>query len=201
MLFNETTAKLYSERVIRKDLTADLEPELLAIAEGQARASHEGWMRGKLEKGYVYGPTTNDDPNHGPLTNPLLVPYDDLDEETKISNLANAAAVIKILRDKGCTFVNFTRTILYPLAKEIHDEWSREKLLAGWRWGPITDKPNKVHRDLVPFEVLAMTPELKDDIAYDVQTAREIIIKMIEDNDVFPVIESLARFSASACFA
>lgn len=194
MFFNAATASKYAEKVVRKPLAVELEPNLMIIAEQQARASHEGWMAGKIAKGYVYGPVTNDDPEKGPLTNPLLVPYDELDDATKQSNIANAVAVIRILRDKGCSFVNFTQMILYPLAKQIHDEWSREKINAGWKWGPETDKANKIHRDLVPFEVLATTPELKADIAYDVDTARQIIIKMITDNDVFPVIESLANF-------
>ena len=194
MLFNEKTASKYAEKVVRKPLAVELEPQLMIIAEQQARASHEGWMAGKIAKGYKLGPVTNDDPEKGPLTNPLLVPYDELDDATKQSNIANAVAVIRILRDKGCTFVNFTQMILYPLAKQIHDEWAREKILAGWKWGPVTDKANKIHRDLVPFEVLATTPELQADIAYDVDTARQIIIKMITDNDVFPVIQSLANF-------
>ena len=201
MFFNQATASKYAEKVVRKPLAVELEPSLMIIAEQQARASHEGWMSGKIAKGYTYGPVTNDDPEKGPLTNPLLVPYDELDDATKQSNIANAVAVIRILRDKGCTFVNFTQMILYPLAKQIHDEWSREKILAGWKWGPETDKANKIHRDLVPFEVLATTPELKADIAYDVDPARQIIIKMITDNDVFPVIESLANFQldTAAC--
>jgi len=194
MFFNKATATKYAESMVRKPLTIELEPSLQHIAETQARASHEGWMAGKKAKGYVYGPVTNDDPSKGPLTTPLLVPYDELDEATKQSNIANAVAVIRILRDKDCSFVNFTQVILYPLAKEIHDEWAREKLNAGWKWGPETDKANKIHRDLVPFEVLATTPSLKGDIAYDVDTARQIIIKMISDNDVFPVISSLAKF-------
>ena len=201
MFFNQATASKYAEKVVRKPLAVELEPSLMIIAEQQARASHEGWMSGKIAKGYTYGPVTNDDLEKGPLTNPLLVPYDELDDATKQSNIANAVAVIRILRDKGCTFVNFTQMILYPLAKQIHDEWSREKINAGWKWGPETDKANKIHRDLVPFEVLATTPELKADIAYDVDTARQIIIKMITDNDVFPVIESLANFQldTAAC--
>ena len=195
MKFNEKTAKKYAEKVTRKPLAEELEPSLRLIAEQQARASHEGWMAGKKAQGYIYGPVTNDDPQKGQLTNPLLIPYDELDEATKESNIANAVAVIRIMRDKGCSFVNFTKVILYPLAKQIHDEWSREKINAGWKWGPVTDKANKIHRDLVPFEVLATTPELQDDIAYDVDTARQIIIKMISDNDVFPIITSLANFS------
>lgn len=194
MFFNEATASTYAEKVTRKPLAVELEPSLMIIAEQQARASHEGWMAGKIAQGYTYGPMTNDNPENGPLTNPLLVPYDELDDATKQSNIANAVAVIRILRDKGCSFVNFTEVILYPLAKQIHDEWSREKFLAGWKWGPETDKPNKIHRDLLPFEVLAIHPKLKKDIEYDVDTARQIIVKMISDNDVFPIIENLANF-------
>lgn len=196
MFTDQKIASEYAATIIRPSTSTvkDLDPELMLIAENQARASHEGWMSGKLAQGYTYGPVTNDDPSNGPLTNPLLVPYDELDEETKLSNIANAVAVLRIMRDKGCTFVNFTQIILYPLAKQIHDEWSREKIKAGWKWGPITDKANKIHRDLVPFEVLASDPDLNGDIAYDVDTARQIIIKMISDNDVFPIIQNLAQF-------
>lgn len=192
--FNERTAAKYAAKVMQKAPAIELEPQLQIIAEQQARASHEGWMEGKKAQGYVYDTVTNDDPEKGPLTNPLMVPYDELSEADKQSNIANAVAVISILRDKGCSFVNFTKVILYPIAKQVHDEWSREKLSAGWKWGPVTDKANKIHRDLVPFEVLATTPELVGDIKYDVDTAREIVIKMISDNDVFPVISSLAQF-------
>lgn len=194
MNFNEKTASKYAAKVTQKPTAVKLNPELQLIAEQQARASHEGWMEGKKAQGYVYGPETNDDPKKGPLTNPLLVPYDELSDADKQSNLANAVAVISILRDKGCNFVNFTKVILYPIAKQVHDEWSREKLNAGWKWGPVTDKANKIHRDLVPFEVLASNPDLVGDIQYDVDTARKIIIEMISNNDVFPVIASLAKF-------
>lgn len=194
MKFNEKTAKRYAEKVIRRPMAIELEPGLMLIAEQQARASHEGWMEGKSKQGYVYGPVLNDDPEKGQLTNPLMVPYDELDEETKQSNIANAVSVLKILKQKEVSFVSFTQAILYPLAKQIHDEWCREKINAGWVWGETTDKANKVHRDLVPFEVLATDPELVGDIAYDVDTARQIIIKMITDNDVFPVITNMAMF-------
>ena len=192
MKFNQNTAREYAKRVMKVPQAIELEPSLMIIAEQQARASHEGWMKGKLSQGYVYGPMTNDDPKNGPLTNPLLVPYDELDDATKKANIANAVAVIRIMRDKGFSFVNFTKVILYPLAKQIHDEWSREKIANGWKWGSETDKAKKIHRDLVPFEVLATDPELQVDIAYDVDTARQIIIKMITDSDVFPVIANLA---------
>ena len=194
MTFNETTAREYAQKVVERPLAAELEPDLKAIAEQQARASHEGWLAGKKAQGYVYGLTTNDNPRKGPLTNPLMVPYDELSESDKQSNIANAVAIISILRDMDCSFVSFTKAILYPIAKHVHDEWSREKIKQGWTWGPVTDKANKIHRDLVPFEVLATDPDLVGDIQYDVDTAREIIIKMISSNDVFPVITNLAMF-------
>lgn len=194
MNFNERIAAQYAIKVLQKSTVVELEPQLQLIAEQQARASHEGWVKGKQDQGYVWGPTTNDDPSKGQLTNPLMVTYDELSEADKQSNIANAVAIISILRDKGCTFVNFTKVILYPIAKQVHDEWAREKLKNGWRWGKVTDKKNKIHRDLVPFEVLATTPELVKDIQYDVDTARQIIIKMISENDVFPLISSLAQF-------
>ena len=192
MMFNKQTAESYAAKVIRKPMAVELDPQLQLIAESQARASHKGWMEGKMAKGYVYGPAVNDDPSKGQLTHPLLVEYDELSPEDKQANIANAVAVISILRDKGVSFVGFTRMILYPIAKQVHDEWARQKIAAGWSWGPTTDKANKIHRDLVPFEVLATT--YPEDIKYDVDTAREIIIKMISDNDVFPVVSSLAAF-------
>lgn len=192
--FNQATAERYAESVIKRPDLVELDSELMAIAEQQARASHEGWMAGKALQGYVYGEETNDDPEKGPLTNPLMVPFDALSTEVKNSNIANAIAVISIMRDKGCAFVGFTQNILYPLAEQIHDAWCIEKINQGWVWGEVTDKANKIHRDLIPFDVLASTPELQGDIVYDVDTARQIIIKMIADNDIFPVIQNLAKF-------
>lgn len=195
MKFDQHTAEVYAEKMMSKKLDVILEPELCEIAEQQARASHEGWLKGKAEQGYIFGIETNDDPTKGPLTNPLMVPYDQLPCEAKQSNIQNAVSVLQILKSKGCEFVNFTEYILYPIAKGIHDEWCREKLRNGWVWGPITDKSKKVHRDLIPFEVLASDPELKKDIKYDVDTARSVITQMLVDNDVYTLIGNLAQLN------
>ena len=53
MFFNHATAAKYAEKVVRKPLAVKLEPSLLIIAEQQARASHEGWMSGKIAQGYI----------------------------------------------------------------------------------------------------------------------------------------------------
>ncbi|MBR2247871.1 MAG: hypothetical protein IKN74_01100 [Clostridia bacterium] len=192
--FNEKAARNYANKVLKTPLIVEIDPQLILIAESQAKASHEGWLKGKAAQGYTYGKETNDDPKKGPLTNPLMVPYEELPEDVKQSNMANAVAVLKILKSKNVTFVNFTQYILYPLAKQIHDEWCREKLKSGWVWGPVTDKSKKIHRDLISFEALLMNPELKGDVAYDVDTAKQIIIKLISDADIYPVISDLKMF-------
>ena len=168
----------------------------MLVAERQARSSHEGWVKGKKARGYIYGPKTNDDPNKGPLTNPLLLPYEDLPQEVKDSNIANAVTVLNILNKRGVKWVDFTKMVLYPIAKEIHDDWCREKLQNGWVWGPITDKEKKIHRDLVPFKTLVMNPELRGDIQYDIDTAKQILVDMISNLDLFPIIPDLAILSS-----
>jgi hypothetical protein len=48
------------------------------------RESHEGWMRHKQARGWVYGEVK--DPEARPPTHPCLVPYDDLPPEQKVKD-------------------------------------------------------------------------------------------------------------------
>lgn len=180
-------AKQYARELMTKAPLGELDPDLKEIAAAKAQASHEGWLCGKAAKGYVYGTTTNDDPSKGPLTNSNMVEWEELDEETRMANVANAEAVIMLMQTQlGAKFVSFT-DIVRKLAAAIHDDWCRNKLANGWAWGPVTDKENKVHRDLLPFDVLLANPELAADTDYDVDTAKQFIVAMIEDADIFPV--------------
>ena len=192
--FNVKCAEEYAERLKKEKTAIELTPKLMLVAERQARSSHEGWVKGKKARGYIYGPKTNDDPNKGPLTNPLIIPYEEPPQEVKDSNIANAVTVLNILNRKGVKWVNLTKMILYPIAEEIHDDWCREKLQNGWVWGPITDKEKKIHRDLVPFKTLVMNPELQGDIQYDIDTAKQILIDMISNVDLFPIFPHLSAF-------
>ena len=90
-------ASRYAEELKLKAPLGELAPELKAVAATKAKASHEGWLAGKAAKGYVYGPTTNDDSTAGPLTNSNMVAWEELDEETKQANVANAEAVIQLM--------------------------------------------------------------------------------------------------------
>lgn len=46
--------------------------------------------------------------------------------------------------------------------EEQHDAWSREKLAAGWVYGPVKDTDAKTHPCLVPYTELPREQQVKD---------------------------------------
>ena len=48
MFFNKKTTVKYASKVVYQPLAIELEPNLMIIAERQARDSHEGWINGKI---------------------------------------------------------------------------------------------------------------------------------------------------------
>ena len=56
------------------------------------------------------------------------------------------------------------------LAKNAHDNWARQRISEGWRYGAKRDDTNKEHPCLVPYEQL---PESEKE--YDRKTAMETI--------------------------
>ena len=192
-------AQAYAEELLKPIVEVELPAEVKAMIPQLAVANHEGWMKQKLAQGYVYGPVNNDKIENGPLTSPNLVPYDQLDEATKRANEANVEATLRLISQRGGTFVNLTNFLILPLAKRLHDEWARNKILDGWTYGPVTDKAKKVHRDLLSFEdMMRLYPE---DAAYDITTAKEAVVKMICDLDIFILISDAVGYSGNAAFA
>jgi len=57
---------------------------------------HGRWFKTKVDKGYVYGPEKNDDPDIGPLTNPSLLPYRDLPVYQRMKDVLLMTVVIGI---------------------------------------------------------------------------------------------------------
>jgi hypothetical protein len=60
--------------------------------------------------------------------------------------------------------------LLEELARHNHDAWARQRLDAGWRYGPRRDDARKEHPGLVPYERLS---EAEKDV--DRNTAREVL--------------------------
>lgn len=56
------------------------------------------------------------------------------------------------------------------LAKNVHDNWARQRLKDGWRHGPRRDDAQKEHPDLVPYIEL---PESEKE--YDRKTVLEAL--------------------------
>ena len=104
------------------------------------------------------------------------------------ANVVKSENAIRLMKSElGAKLVSFT-DIARKLAAALHDDWSKTRLENGWVWGPETDNDNKVHRDLLPFEVLLADPDLTDDCEDDVNTAKEMIIATILEADIFPAI-------------
>jgi hypothetical protein len=47
-------------------------------------------------------------------------------------------------------------------ASSSHDAWMREKIEAGWKYGPVTNPETREHSSLVPFEQLSQDDQAKD---------------------------------------
>jgi hypothetical protein len=48
------------------------------------------------------------------------------------------------------------------LAGMEHLRWNAEKLLAGWHWGPVTDRPNKINECICAWDKLDPAEREKD---------------------------------------
>jgi hypothetical protein len=62
------------------------------------------------------------------------------------------------------------RELTELLAKNAHENWARQRIAEGWRWGPQRDDERKHHPMLVPYEQL---PESEKE--YDRKIAMETI--------------------------
>ena len=56
------------------------------------------------------------------------------------------------------------------LARNTHENWARQRLADGWRYGPKRDDAKKEHPSLVPYETLS-----KSEKEYDRRTAIETL--------------------------
>lgn len=148
------------------------------IIMGLAEKNHEAWCEAKRADGYVYGEVVDDVAK----TTNLLVPFKELPESIKESNIRNAKKTIslvlgagfkinKVLSDKDRT------DLLISMAEALHDEWVLGKAKKGYVYGTVrNDYPEKgqlTHRDMLPFaKLVELYPE---DAAYDMQTANGIL--------------------------
>ena len=74
----------------------------------------------------------------------------------------------------GVTLPEELRQLTELLAKNAHENWARQRLADGWRYGPERHDARKEHPDLVPYEALTEAEK-----AYDRITAMETLKTII----------------------
>jgi len=62
------------------------------------------------------------------------------------------------------------RELTELLAKNTHENWSKQRMAEGWRYGPRRDDARKEHPSLVPYEQLSESEK-----QYDRTTAMETV--------------------------
>lgn len=77
----------------------NLDNDLQALTELLAKNTHEVWSKGRIEEGWKYGPTRNDEKKE----HPCLIPYEELPENEKDYDRNTAMETIKTLLALGYT--------------------------------------------------------------------------------------------------
>lgn len=49
-----------------------------------------------------------------------------------------------------------------PTYDMLHNHWMDMKVSAGWSFGEVTDRPNKIHNCIIPFDELSPEEQAKD---------------------------------------
>ncbi len=108
----------------------------------------------------------------GTLTQASKTPWDDLSEELRESNRAQADHIIAKAKAIGCRVdaltdwasnpFSLTPYEVHKLSRMEHGRWCQEKTRKGWRYGTVRDDAMKVHDDLHPWEDLSQEAKYKD---------------------------------------
>lgn len=122
---------------------------------------------------------------------PAQEPWHKLDEQLKESNRLEVDHIVVKLRAINCSLLdrrtitgneenleeveNFSEAEVDLLARMEHQRWMTERILAGWKYGPKSDKPNKINKNLVPWNQLSQ--ETRD---YNLQAIRNLILILRE---------------------
>lgn len=51
--------------------------------------------------------------------------------------------------------MNIDADMMELLAEAVHKQWMSGKIRKGWKYGRVTDKENKIHNCLVPYQKLS----------------------------------------------
>jgi hypothetical protein len=144
------------------------EPSLSASElEAVAEACHEGWRQSRVAAGWTWGERDDLQKHH-----PMLIDYEQLDEQGKQRNRSVARATLAHLFGLGFTLrrevtgvpavAELSESQRQAFTRAEHDRWLRESLLQGWAGGPSTNPALRLHQDIVPYVRLRGTEKPLD---------------------------------------
>jgi hypothetical protein len=127
------------------------------VADGLARAIHTAYVNHVAARG------------DSPLVNPFMRPWEDLPDDLKRANLAQAAHLVTKLDAIDCAVVPesafvpgfaFSKAEIDVLAEMDHRRWVQERRGLGYLYGPNRDAEH--HPDLVDWQDLSESSRDKD---------------------------------------
>jgi hypothetical protein len=137
------------------------------LLERLAEAAHDVFCAGLRERGYTFGPVSDESLR----VSSTLRPYAELDVEFKEQNRANVRDIADKLALAGYVMVPargsedgvaLPAAVIEELAEREHERWMEAKLAAGWEHGEPTDPRARRHEALVPWSELPESQRVKD---------------------------------------
>lgn len=104
-------------------------------------------------------------------TNPSAVPWEELSDDLRQANFAQAANIGTKLEAVNAVAVpgpatapkfHFTDKEVEDLAEAEHERWVSERIAQGWTYGEKRDNDRKIHPELVDWAVLPEREREKD---------------------------------------
>jgi hypothetical protein len=121
-----------------------------------ARAIHDRYVAGQVAAGRPFGVAP-------------LVTWEDLSDDLRAANLAQAGDIPHKLAQIGCTIAPatgrpraLTEAEIEQLARYEHVRWSQQRRAAGWTYGPVRNDATKHHDCLVSWDRLSEEEREKD---------------------------------------
>jgi hypothetical protein len=145
LVLHNVIRTVYASRSVRRDQIEDM-----------ARAGHRAYVAAATARGETRE------------TNPSMVPWDELTDDLRAANRAQAEDVAHKLQAIGCEIgptsedFTFTDDEIEMLARREHDRWMAERTAQGWTYAPVRDNDRKHHDKLVPWEDLTEVDREKD---------------------------------------
>lgn len=60
------------------------------------------------------------------------------------------------------------------LAKNAHELWAEQRIIDGWKWGPVRDDTRKEHPNIIPYDDLPESEKKYDQMLID-ETLKALI--------------------------